>query len=182
MRGAAGANGATIPTWAGQWGSIVGSPAGAGQTLPQVAAQLFYSQTGTALPDAATALVISDSTDFEVTRVVVVPTSEATLAVLARSAAQAIAANATQEGVLSEVEDLPIADAVERLGPVPTPPSGWETFIINTVYGGVVPAPFDLVLPLLVNQISLRTKSTPEIFQTALLLAAQHCADPPAQR
>jgi len=156
---------------------ITGSAVTGGMSVQQAAARLFYAQTGVALP-ASSASVEADPNDAETTQVVVMTMSASELTMLATLAGQAIAAGTAPEGVLSSVEAISTVDAVARLGPVPPPPGGWAAFVVNQVYGGSPPGALDTVFPLLVSQIAQRTQSSPDIFESALLLALRDCANP----
>jgi hypothetical protein len=172
--------GPTVPAFAGQWGPFFGSPSASGASV-QSAVRLFAAQTAQPLPSATKATVQADQSDFAVTEYVIVRMSAAALDQLAAAAAQAIAARTPPQGVLSTVEAMSLPEAVDRLGPAPPPPDGWEAFVIEQAFGGQQPGPLDTEVPTLTAMLTYRTVQTSDTFQQALLLAGRVCASAPAQ-
>lgn len=168
----------TIPNWAGQWGTIAGSAFAGGRPPVQTASQLFLAQTGVTLPSLANATVQADSSDFELFQYVFVPLTQAQLTELVDDVNQAIATNVATEGVLSTVAAVSSTEALLRMGPVPAPPNGWSSFLVEEAYGGQEPGALDVTFPILVQLITSRTTMSDEIFQEALLLLPSACTTP----
>lgn len=170
----------TVPSFAGQWGPVFGSPSASGSSVQQAAVRLFAAQTAQPLPNAAKATVQAEQSDFVMTEYVIVPMSEAVLDRLAAATAQAIVSRAPQQGVLSTVESLSLPEALERLGPIAPPADGWEAFVVAQAFAGQQPGPLDIEVPALTTMLTYRTVQTSDTFQQALLLAGRVCASTPA--
>lgn len=170
----------SVPAWAGQWTPVTGSPELTTTSVITLALRLFAAQTGQTIPGASGAIVRADTSDAEVAKIVIVPTSEAALTQLAAAAEQAIAAGSASQDVFAEVAVLPTVEAVERLGPVAVPPGGWAPWVIENVYGGAAPSALDVAFPLLVNLLAARSMQPATLFQQAFLGVGAACGGAPA--
>ncbi|MFN8601725.1 MAG: hypothetical protein U0842_14750 [Candidatus Binatia bacterium] len=168
----------SVPAWAGQWTPIAGSPEILTTSTITLALRLFAAQTGQAIPGASAAVVQADASDFEITKVVLVPTTEQALEQIAAAAGDAIDAESPLQPVLDEVAVVSVAEALERIGPVAPPQDGWAAWVIANVYGGVPQGALDTTLPTLVALLSERSVQPATSFRQALLGVATVCPDP----
>lgn len=168
----------SVPAWAGQWTPIAGSPEIVTTSTITLALRLFASQTGQTIPGASAAVVQADTSDFEITKVVLVPTTGQALEQLAAAAGDAIDAGSPLQPVLDEVAVVSVAEALERIGPVAPPQDGWDSWVIANVYDGVPPGALDTTFPLLVSLLTERSVQSATSFRQALLGVATVCPAP----
>lgn len=74
-------------------------------------------------------------------------------------------------------------EALEKLGPVLPPQSGWQTFIVKNFYGGTPPGPFNTEVDTLTTQITVSTKQSGAWFEEAIEVlipeSSSHSPSPP---
>ncbi|MBO6562788.1 MAG: hypothetical protein JJ959_19725 [Nisaea sp.] len=74
-------------------------------------------------------------------------------------------------------------EALEKLGPVLPPQSGWQTFIVKNFYGGTPPGPFNTEVDTLTAQITASTKQSGAWFEQAIEeLIPEGSVEPPVSK
>jgi len=89
-----------------------------------------------------------------------------------------------QEGMFARTDIPRRTEALENIGPVLPPQSGWQTFIIKNFYGGKPPGPFNTEIDTLTGQIAASTKQSGAWFELAIesLLPEKSVEPPPETR
>lgn len=166
---------ASIPHHAGQWVPIGGALA-EDDRLPAAAFGIFAEATGIDLGDRQVrarfaldlpVIVRFVDADLNPVTALYVAADRSGLAALAAEINRTLGAHLAR-GVLTEVAVVPLPEALMRIGPVAPPPGGWRAVILHEVYGGVVPGALDTTFPVLVAQITARSREPAAQFALAL--------------
>ena len=159
----------TIPYWAGQ-SALIGGPASTQRPAFDALSEMFFNQTGMALPcskDAAqfTNLRTAKGTLFKVLPIEV---SEADLREMVKSTNLAIQDLTVIDGLFEQMEPVSIQAIDSTFGPTPVPEGGWNRFMYANYFQDYAPGPLDILPPTILAMLQRNTQQSDEMFLCAL--------------
>lgn len=180
-----------IPDHAGQW-VLPGGAHGKDQDPAKALRAIVLAETGMRLDDPVARMNYDigepklhrlEDKDYNPFTVIEYPFSTSGL----RRFADAIDGNiqklSMQDCLFSKTGIPRRTEALEKLGPVLPPQSGWQTFIIKNFFGGRPPGPFNTEVDTLTTQITASTKQSGAWFEQAIEeLIPEGSVEPPVSK